>query len=177
MDFPILYALQSIHTPLLDSFFVGLTTVAGDYGQLWLILAIVLLFFKKTRKCAIAILIAYIATLLFQQFVLKDLIARPRPFTLDPSIPLLVKAPTSFSCPSTHTGMAFAAAVSVFCFNKKWGLIPIAAALLIGFSRLYLFMHFPTDVLLGAVVGTFFAIITYFGIKKFYSKKEKSIEK
>lgn len=153
MDFSILYALQDLRCDFLDQFFIILTKIAGSYGQVWLILAAALLIFKKTRKTGFTILLSYAFVFLIGQFILKDLIARPRPCHLDETIQLLVERPSSYSCPSTHSAWAFAASTSIACFHKKYSIIAFVAAILIAFSRLYLFVHFPTDVLLGIVLG------------------------
>ena len=158
MDFKILYAIQAIHTPFLDRFILALTAVMGDYGTMWLIVAVPLLIFKKTRRAGAAVLLSYLFVFGVGQFILKDWIARPRPCHLDESVALLVKRPSSFSCPSTHTGWAFAAATSILLYFKKWGIGVMVIAALIGFSRMYLFVHFPTDVLAGAVLGVLLGI-------------------
>ena len=160
MDFSILYAIQGIHTPVLDSFILAITKIMGSYGQIWLVVGVVLCLFKKTRRCGAAVLISYGLVYLVGQYGLKDLIARPRPCQIDRTVDLLVKRPSSYSCPSTHSAWAFAAATSIFLYYRKAGIAVFAAAVLIGFSRLYLFVHFPTDVLFGAVMGMVLAYIT-----------------
>ena len=153
MDFDILYAIQTIRTPFLDRFILALTTVMGNYGTMWLIIAVPLLIFKKTRRAGIAVLVSYALVYVVGQSILKDWIARPRPCHLDETVELLVKRPSSYSCPSTHSAWAFAAAMSILMYFRKWGIGVMAVAMLIGFSRLYLFVHFPTDVLAGAAMG------------------------
>ncbi|MDO4976651.1 MAG: phosphatase PAP2 family protein [Eubacteriales bacterium] len=160
MDFQILYAIQSVHSPILDQLNLVITKIVGSYGQIWLILAIALLIFKKTRKTGFCIILSYILVLVLGQFVLKDLIARPRPCHLDESIKLLVTRPDSFSCPSTHTAWSFAAATAIFLNHKKAGILALIAAIIVGFSRLYLFVHFPSDVLVGMVMGILLAVIS-----------------
>lgn len=159
MDFSILYAIQNLRCDLLDRFVLVVTNMTGSYGQIWLILAVLLLFFKRTRKCGITMVLSYVLVFLVGQFALKDLIARPRPCQIDQAVELLVKRPSSYSCPSTHSAWAFAAATSVFLHHKTGGILAGIAALIIAFSRLYLFVHFPTDVLLGAVLGIFAGVI------------------
>ena len=88
---------------------------------------------------------------------LKNMVARQRPCWLDPSVGLLVQVPRDFSFPSGHSMVGFEGAVSIFMFNRKWGIPALMLAVLIAFSRLYLFVHFPTDVLAGAVLGTVIA--------------------
>ena len=153
MDFQILYAIQGWHNDVLNQIVLFCTTLSGSYGQLWPAIGVVLCFFKKTRKCGFSILLAYVLGLIIGQVALKNLIARPRPCQIDPSVPLLVDRPTSFSCPSTHTLFAFSSAMAIFQFDKKAGLAAFVFAAFLGFTRLYLFVHFPSDVLFGAVLG------------------------
>ncbi|MCQ2404696.1 MAG: phosphatase PAP2 family protein [Clostridia bacterium] len=179
MDFDILYAIQNLRCEFLDKFVLALTWLVGDYGQLWAIVGAVMLFFKKTRKCGIAVLVSYALVFLGGQYVLKDLIARERPCVIDQTVELLVARKTSYSCPSTHTAWAFAAATSIFLHFKKWGIGLFVVAAVIGFSRLYLFMHFPTDVLFGAALGAAFAVGTFYLLKVFRKKepaKEESAQ-
>lgn len=153
MDFSILYGIQNIRCGFLDQAVLILSKIAGDYGHIWLIAGVLLCIFKKTRKSGIAVLVSYGLVFLTGQLILKDLIARPRPCHIDEAIELIVKKPSSFSCPSTHSAWAFAAATAIFMHHKKAGIGVCVLAAIIGFSRLYLFVHFPTDVLFGAVLG------------------------
>ena len=151
MELPALYAIP--RTDALDRFFVTLTKAVGSYGQLWLAVAVVLLIFKKTRRTGVAVLISYAAVFLFGQLLLKNVITRPRPCQIDQTFALLIDRPTSSSFPSTHTAWAFGAATAIFMEYKKAGAAALLAALLIAYSRLYLFVHFPTDVFFGLAMG------------------------
>ena len=151
IEFSFLYGIP--HTALLDSLFLGASRAAGSYGQLWLIVAVVLLIFKKTRKTGVAVLVSYIGVLVFGELLLKHLVVRLRPCQIDQAFSMLLTRPQSSSFPSTHSAWAFGAATAIFMNNKKIGLAVFVLAALIAFSRLYLFLHFPTDVLAGAVMG------------------------
>ena len=151
MEFSFLYAIP--RGSVLDAFFLGVTKIAGSYGQFWVVIALLLLIFKKTRRAGIALLIAYVGVFLLGQYGLKNLISRPRPCQIDTAFPLLVSRPSSSSFPSTHSAWAFGGATAIFLQHKKAGIAAYVAAVLIGFSRLYLFLHFPTDVLFGAAMG------------------------
>ena len=166
MDFSILYAIQAIRSPAFDQIMLFITKLMGSYGQIWLFVALGLIIFKKTRKMGICVLVSYILVLVVGHVCLKDLIARPRPCHLDESIELLVKRPTSFSCPSTHTAWAFAGATSIYLYLKKAGIITFIIAAIMGFSRMYLFVHFPTDVLFGIVLGVVLAIVAKLILEK-----------
>ena len=159
MEFSFLYAIP--RTEMLDSFFLGLTRVAGSYGQLWLIVAALLLIFKKTRKAGVSVLIAYLAVFLIGQLALKNLFSRPRPCQIDEAFALLVARPSSSSFPSTHSAWAFGAATAIFMQHRKMGVAAYVVAALIGFSRLYMFLHFPTDVLFGMVLGIALGVLAH----------------
>ena len=181
MEWDILYAIQDLRCAFLDTFALVLSWVVGEYGQLWPLLGIGMLFFKKTRKCGAVLLASYVLVLLGGHVVLKDLIARARPCTLDQTVELLVERKTDYSCPSTHTAWAFAGATALFLHFKKWGIAAFAVAVLVGLSRMYLFMHFPTDVLCGAVLGVLCAVCAYYlvnaaekGLAKRKRKEERS---
>ena len=117
------------------------------------IIGIVLLIFKKTRRTGIAVLISFAGVLLFGELLLKHVVSRMRPCQIDQAFALLVERPASSSFPSTHSAFAFGAATAIFMNYKKAGVAVLIAAALIAFSRLYLFLHFPTDVLCGIALG------------------------
>ena len=168
MELSLLYAIP--RSSLLDSFFLGVTKIAGSYGQFWVVIALLLLIFKKTRRAGVAMLIAYVGVFLLGQYGLKNIVSRPRPCQIDTAFPLLVSRPSSSSFPSTHSAWAFGGATAIFLRHKKAGIAAYAVAALIGFSRLYLFLHFPTDVLFGAAMGVALGFaadrITGFAAKK-----------
>ena len=151
MELSFLYSIP--RNGLLDSFFLGVTKIAGSYGQFWVVIALLLLIFKRTRRAGVSLLIAYVGVFLLGQYGLKNLISRPRPCQIDTAFPLLVSRPSSSSFPSTHSAWAFGGATAIFLQHKKAGIAAYVAAVLIGFSRLYLFLHFPPDVLFGAAMG------------------------
>ena len=151
MEFSFLYAIP--RGSVLDAFFLGVTKIAGSYGQFWVVIALLLLIFKKTRRAGVAVLIAYIGVFLLGQYGLKNLISRPRPCQIDTAFPLLISRPSSSSFPSTHSAWAFGGATAIFLQHRKAGIAAYVIAVIIGFSRLYLFLHFPTDVLFGAAMG------------------------
>lgn len=165
MDFKILYMINGLHNEILDRIMIIITNL-GDAGIVWILLAIVLLFMKKTRKCGILMIISMGIGVILGNVILKNLIARPRPCWIDESIKLLIEKPKDYSFPSGHTLASFEAAVMIYLNNKKAGIISIFIACLIAFSRMYLFVHFPTDILGGAILGTAISILVYYGYKK-----------
>ena len=155
MEMNILYGLQGLHGPFLDQVMVKVfNDFVGAKGELWIILGILLLLFPRAKKTGLCVLSAYIIAYYVGDGLLKNLIARPRPCAVDETVALLISRPTSFSCPSVHSMLAFASASPIFRFHKKAGAAALVFALLIAFSRMYFFVHFPTDVLFGAVLGS-----------------------
>lgn len=174
MEFQILYALQELHTPILNQIMVFITKL-GDEGIFWLILAVLLLLFKKTRKCGLTILVSMAICYLLGNMFLKNVIARPRPCSIDPSVALLIPTPGEYSFPSGHTLHGFTAATAIFLHYKKPGIAALVLAALIAFSRMYLFVHFPTDILAGIILGIGVAVLVYMIIMKRNKKPAKGM--
>lgn len=152
-EIEVLDALQNIHTPWLDKIMVAITSL-GNAGILWIVLAAVLLIIPRTRKVGICMAIALILDLLMTNCLLKNLVARTRPYDVANFTDLIVKKPTDYSFPSGHTAASFAAVTALFMSRKKMlGAISCVIAILIAFSRMYLYVHFPTDIIGGIVVG------------------------
>ncbi len=171
IDFKILEFIQIHSNPVLDVIFSAVTHL-GDGGIFWILVALVLIIFKKTRKCGILMLITLAAGLIIGNLALKNIIARDRPFIQDPVLQnfLLISPPSGFSCPSGHTLASFESATIIFIFSKKWGIPAFILAALIGFSRIYLNVHFPSDVLFGLVLGIVIGVCVYFAYNKFFAK-------
>ncbi len=151
-EFPLLDALQNIHSPILDQFMVAITTL-GNKGIIWIIIGVIMLFFKKTRKCGIAVLLALLFSLFVCNIALKNIVARERPCWINENVPLLIPYPSDFSFPSGHSQASFAAAFAIFLNHKRIGIGALVLAGLIAFTRLYLYVHFPTDVIAGTIIG------------------------
>lgn len=164
-EFDWLYCLQKIHTPWLDQLMVKITSLA-DHGQFWILLGLAFLCFKKSRKIGIAVIASLILSVLIGNVILKNLVARSRPCWIDESVALLIQNPRDYSFPSGHTLASFTSSVSICLQNRRWGILAVGLAALIAFSRLYLFVHFPTDVLGGAAFGTASALFIYWVMKR-----------
>ena len=158
LEFSILHWFQSIHCAPLDALAIFFDTI-GAHGELWIALAIVLLLFKKTRKAGLAVAVALLLHLLIGDSFLKPLVARPRPCDLDPSVAMLVPRPIGWSFPSGHTSSAFAAASALLFEKSRLAPYALVLAAFIGLTRLYLYVHFPTDVLAGTVTGIVFGFL------------------
>lgn len=159
--------IQTMRTPVLDKIMVYLTLL-GDKGVLWIICALVMLALKKYRKIGIALVISLFFCFFIGNIWLKPLIARPRPFETNNFINLLITAPKDFSFPSGHTMASFAGSFTILSFDKKIGIVFLLLAIFISFSRLYLYVHYFTDILGGIVIGIIIGKIAVKITKKFY---------
>lgn len=168
-EFDFLYLLQEMHNPVLDKIMVAFTTL-GDAGIIWIVLAVVLLFSKKYRKCGINMALALVVMLILGNVILKNIFMRDRPCWLDESIKLLIENPHDYSFPSGHTFSSIAAASVILMRHRTEGIIAMFIALLIAFSRMYLFVHFPTDILASLLLGVVTAVVTYMLTNKYYDK-------
>lgn len=154
LEFSILYWFQGLHNPILDPIMTSISFL-GNTGGIFILIGVILFCIKKTRRIGLAVLLSLLGGLLIGNGLLKHLVMRQRPCWIDESVQLLVHNPTDYSFPSGHTLAAFETAVSVFFYSKRWGIVLFVFAALMALSRLYLFVHFPTDVLSGMALGIF----------------------
>lgn len=158
MELKILDMIQTIRVPWLDQLMIAVTAL-GDGGALWLVTAAVLLLIPKTRRVGAAMAVSLFLEVLCCNLILKPLVARLRPCDVNTAVQLLIDRPMGYSFPSGHTGASFAAASALY-FGKSRLWIPAGAiAVLIAFSRLYLYVHYPSDVLAGAIIGIAFGCL------------------
>ena len=168
----LLYIQEHFRTQFLNTFFVGFTHL-GDGGILWICISLILMIFRKTRRigfvCAVSLMIGALVT----NVTLKNIVARPRPFDTIQDLTILIKYPTDYSFPSGHTTSWFASGTSMFLMlNKKYSYVFLMLASIMGFSRLYVGVHYPTDVLCGLMIGVFSTIISYNIIRVIYKNRE-----
>ncbi len=209
-DLSVFQWIQSIQTGILNTIMVVITTL-GDEGIFFIALGLILMCFKKHRKAGVAVLIALLVMEVGNNLILKELIARPRPFFIfnPDEIPLdhknyaeifekataaverlpelaarwvdtyrfpnLVHAPSSWSFPSGHTSSAFAAAIAVLWYNRKIGIPTVVFAALMGFSRIYVQVHYCTDVIAGVLVGVVYALIGVLIVKFLFPVLDKYV--
>lgn len=188
-DLSVFQWIQSIQNDFLDALMVGITTL-GNAGAVFIVLGLVLLFTKKYRKAGLSVLVALIVMLICNDLFLKEFFARPRPFNLfetNPEkyafwsevyfYPELVGKPSSFSFPSGHTASAFAAAIAFLWHDRKWGIPTTVFAALMGFSRIYVQVHYCTDVLCGVFTGAICALIAVLIVKYLFPVVDKGLNK
>lgn len=163
-DLPILDWIQAhLQCTFLDKA-MPIVTLFGDGGVFWILVAVSLLFFAKYRKTGFSMGMALILGLLICNIILKPQVARIRPYNFQlqeygREITLLVKGLNDYSFPSGHTIASFEACTVLMLHDKRLGIPATILAILIAFSRLYLYVHYPTDVIFSIIVGTAFAFI------------------
>lgn len=128
-------------------------TLFGSAGLIWITMAAALIFFRKYRRDGVMLLIGISICAILGNLLLKNIVARSRPCHINETINMLIAIPKDYSFPSGHTSTSVAAAVILFHADKRLGIPAVVVAVLIAFSRLYLYVHFPSDVLAGAVIG------------------------
>lgn len=155
-------------------------------GSKWVLIALVLvlLIFKRTRKIGICCLFSVAICFILNDFVIKNIVQRQRPFVFDPALSKMcelanLKFPDGYSMASGHAAVTMAFAVAVMMNSWKFGIPAMIYSLVVGFSRVFLCVHYLTDVLAGFVLGTVVAVAVYFSIlliKKFLMKRRKKNE-
>lgn len=156
----------------LDGLWLFITHL-GDDGILWIILGLVLLFWKKTRPIGFTMLISLLFDYLIINVTLKDLIARPRPFVVNEAItPLITDVSPYRSFPSGHSGGSFAAMFALYKWvPKKVGIPALILAALVALSRLYVGVHYPTDIIAGCIIGFMCSVWAYYLVRFLMKKK------
>ena len=129
-------------------------TKLGDAGIVWIILTVILLLIPKTRKSGVYMAVALIADLIICNVILKPIVARIRPYSINQTVHLLVTPLKDYSFPSGHTAASFASVSALyFAGRKRMAAGTLIVSVLIAFSRMYLYVHYPTDVLGGLIIG------------------------
>lgn len=138
-------------------------TYLGNGGALWILLSILFIIMPKTRKIGIVCACSLACTFLIDNIILKNIVARIRPYDALENLNRIIAAQSDFSFPSGHSGSSFSVAVVMFKeMPKKIGVTALIIAFLIALSRLYVGVHYPSDVLVGCIVGTIIALICCF---------------
>ena len=157
----LLWIQNNIRNDVMTPIFKFITTL-GNAGVIWIVLSVGLLIPKKTRRVGVLALVSLLFSALIDNVILKNVVARTRPYDVIEGLTSLVGAQKDYSFPSGHTGSAFAAAGVMFRgLPKKYGIPILVFACLMGLSRLYVGVHYPSDVLGGALIGAGIALLTY----------------
>ena len=179
-DLSVFQWIQEIQNGFLDTLMVGITSL-GNAGAIFIILGFILLFTRKYRKAGLSVLVALIIMLICNDLFLKEFFGRVRPFELYESDPVkyaewgtkyifpeLVYKPSSYSFPSGHTASAFAAAMAVLWNNRKIGVPVFIFSSIMGFSRIYVQVHYCSDVIGGLISGIICGLIAVLIVKFLY---------
>ncbi len=174
----ILQADQAILNGIQDLFrcdfldvFLTFVTKLGNGGFIWLFIGTLMCCFRKSRRTGVILLCSVAAGFLIGEMTIKPMIGRLRPFMDNTAVELLIDPPRGFSFPSGHSMSSFAAATALFlCGKRKVSWLWYLGAALMAFSRLYLYVHYPSDVLVGAVLGGLTAWAVYALFERFWPR-------
>ncbi|MDE7259131.1 MAG: phosphatase PAP2 family protein [Lachnospiraceae bacterium] len=175
----LLFIQEYIRVPILTPFVKFITTL-GNGGGIWILLTLIMLIIPKTRRVGCMMTAALIGTLLVNNILLKNLVARTRPYEVIAGLTYLVPKPGEYSFPSGHAGSSFAVACVMFReLPKKYGIPALVLAILIALSRLYVGVHYPSDVLFGIISGiaiSYAAVAVVEWIDKLKNKNSEEME-
>ncbi|MBT9627593.1 phosphatase PAP2 family protein [Ligilactobacillus ruminis] len=171
MEIEILNLIQHLRTPFLDETMRFVTSL-GNFSIAWVMLALVLILIPKTRKIGLVVMAAVVLDSVLCNVILKNIFVRPRPCDVNTAINLLIPRPSGYSFPSGHTSASFAAVAALyFSGERKIWKAALALAILIAFSRMYLYVHYPTDVLGGIICGIICGCASWWCIRRFSTEK------
>ena len=163
----LLFLQESVRNPILDNIMIFITSL-GNGGMIWIAATIALLIPKKTRKAGVVSAVALLGSLIINNNIVKNIVQRPRPFVTFTDLQIIIPIPSEFSFPSGHTSSSFAAAAVFYRhLPKKLGIPSVILAGLIGFSRLYVGVHYPTDVIAGVLMGILLSYLAEFLVNLF----------
>lgn len=165
----ILFFGHKVQNSFLNPIMIFFTKIA-DMGLIWIFIGFILIINKKYRKVGITAITALIINSILGEGLIKNIIQRSRPFTIINNINLLIPAPTSYSFPSGHTSSSFACAIVIAYYLRKLLIPSISLAIIIAISRLYLQVHYPSDIIGGILLGIISAILSIKLIDFIYDK-------
>jgi undecaprenyl-diphosphatase len=151
-DFILEFVQDNMRRPIMDKIMTFITAL-GNGGTLWIAIALYLIFYRGYKLTGIAVLMTLIVSTIFGEGIVKHVVRRVRPCNCKNNVQLLISKPISYSFPSGHTFSSFAVAGVLSAQFSEYKMIFLLIASLIAFSRLYLCVHYPTDIISGAVFG------------------------
>ena len=149
---------ENVHSAFLTMFF-RIVTLLGEGGIFWIAVAVILLFFKKPRRSGICIGASLLIGVIVGNGIIKNVVARPRPYDAIEGIESVVSHLSDYSFPSGHSLCCFEAATALAMNRTRWAIPAYVGAVLVAVSRLFLFVHYPTDVICGALLGVLFGVL------------------
>ena len=169
----LLWIQEYLRNPVLTPIVKVITTL-GNGGAIWILLALLILMLPKTRKAGCMMMAALLGTLLINNILLKNLVARTRPYEVIEGLTYLVRRPSEYSFPSGHAGSSFAAAcVMLRRLPKRYGIPAFVLAILIALSRLYVGVHYPSDVLFGVISGVLISYAAEAVVERIWKRKKE----
>ena len=172
--------LDFIHNNLsckpLDMFFVFFTHL-GDGGIVWILTGLILICTKKYRRCGVVMLCALAFGFITGNLIIKPLVARPRPCWINDTVRLMIEVPHDYSFPSGHTLSSVICCTTLGLYNKKFLFFALPLTIFIAFSRLYLYVHFPTDILCAALYGVIVSSLAFKLSEKSFQNTFRKAEK
>lgn len=175
LEVSFLHILQDCATETTDVIWTAITSF-GESGIFWIVLSLALMLFPKTRRAGFTMGLALLLGVIVGNGILKNVLARPRPYDFDPTLAHRLawgEMTSDYSFPSGHTLASFEASVGLLIHHKKWGIAALVLAFFVCVSRLFLLVHYPTDVLAGALIGTGFAFLAAKTVDLLWKKFEK----
>lgn len=164
-NYILMYIIHNMHSNIMDKIMIVITFL-GNMGAIWVAISLFLMINKKYGSIGFMILGALVLNLVLGDLILKNLVKRARPFVYMTQVQILIPNPLSYSFPSGHTSSAFASAGILVKYFGKYKLEVILLASLIAFSRLYLYVHYPSDVLAGIILGILSSKMTIYVFDK-----------
>lgn len=160
IDISLLNLIQNIKSPILDKIMTTITAL-GNMGIFWILLILIFLTTKEYKKMARLMIVCFLFNAMIVNLILKPAVGRIRPFEIVDGIKLLVLKPQDPSFPSGHSSISFCMLTVILLFSKSKTINIMASilAILIAFSRLYLYVHFPSDVFCGILIGILTSLI------------------
>lgn len=174
IDFYILDAIQNLRCGFLD-FTMPKITVLGSAGFIWIVLTLIYLLRRNTRRTGFMLAAALILGLIIGNGILKNLIARDRPIWINPTIQMLISVPTDYSFPSGHTLASFSCTFILFFRKDKLRYAVLVLATLIAFSRMYLYVHFPSDILGAITLSLLISLVVCAANAQLEKRKSKNV--
>lgn len=153
------FIYDNMRFPILDRIMPAVSSL-GNKGMCWILISTLLILSGEYRAVGLVLVCTLAVCALVGNFVLKPLFARIRPCGVHREVALLIPRPTDFSFPSGHTATSFAAATILFMTNVRFGMLGLALAILIAFSRAYLFVHYLSDIIAGMIIGVGIAFVS-----------------
>lgn len=174
MDMAILDAIHDHASSALDTVMSSVTHI-GDSALIFMAFGAILMISPKYRRYGVAIILASALCYIIGNLTIKPIVGRLRPFEIDPSVTLIIDHPRGFSFPSGHAMTSFAWATVLCCIPMRplVKAVPIALASLISFSRLYLYVHYPSDVIVGAFIGIVIGLFSMYLVQKLIDRRER----